>query len=87
MALFRRCRRMQDSSIQNARIHAGITVNKVDFRHVASCIFNAGPALAIRYYSIRFGIIRNQVEWYCFVDAGGCKIQAFKMQEFMPGSR
>ena len=36
MVLFRGRRRMQDSSIQNARIHTETTVNDVDFRHVAS---------------------------------------------------
>ena len=47
---------MQDPSIQNPRIHAETTVNDVDFRNVASCIFHAGPALAFGYYSIRFDI-------------------------------
>ena len=49
---------MQDSSIQNARIHTETTVNYVDFRHVASCILNlqcrADPCDQILFNPIRY---------------------------------
>ena len=58
MVLFRGRRRMQDSSIQNPRIHAEITVNNVDFRTFASCILNhqcrAGPCDRILFKPIRY---------------------------------
>ena len=48
---------MQDSSIQNARIHAETTVNDVDFRSVAFDLnlqCRAGPCDRIRFKPIRY---------------------------------
>ena len=67
MVLFRGCRRMQDSSIQNARIQAETTVNDVDFRTFAFCILHlqclAGPCDRIRFKPIRYKAVNRRREF------------------------
>ena len=69
---------MQDSSIQNPRIHAETGVEWSCFAEMIGCKIQLFKMQELR---------RNQVERSCFVGAGGCKIQAFNIQEFIPRPR